>query len=224
MPRPKSLQKPSFEHEHRLTTEGFTAIAGIDEAGRGAWAGPVTAAAVIFPLTAECTRTLALVNDSKQLSVHQRDRCRKLIEQTALCIGEGSATCIEIDQLGIVPATRLAMQRAVAALSVQPDALVIDAVRLSDLHVRQDVFYFADSISLSVAAASIIAKTSRDLYMQYLDSELPGYGFGKHKGYGTRSHQNALTQNGVTRIHRRSYAPIRRLCAIQVQLPVDVII
>ena len=205
---------PSFDHEYRLAAEGFSAIAGIDEAGRGAWAGPVTAAAVILPLSVACAEFLAVVNDSKQLSASRRDKCRMLIEQTALAIGEGSATCAEIDQLGIVPATRLAMQRAVLSLSIQPDALVIDAVRLPALSIRQDVFFFADSISLSVAAASIIAKTSRDRYMKDLDAELPGYGFGKHKGYGTRLHQSALAEHGVSRIHRRSYAPIKTMIGL----------
>ena len=117
----------------------------------------------------------------------------------------------EIDELGIVPATRLAMQRAVNQLMRMPDALVIDAVKLPDVDVMQDVFFYADSISLSVAAASILAKTERDQIMRRLDDSVPGYGFNRHKGYGTRMHQQALSQIGVSTHHRLSYAPIKRL-------------
>ena len=210
---------PSFSHEFKLRDEGFIAIAGIDEAGRGAWAGPVHAACVILPITDHCVAQLALVNDSKQLSPNQRDHCRTAIIQAARAIGEGSASSTEIDQLGIVPATRLAMRRAVEALPIPADALVIDAVRLPSLQQRQDVFFFADAISLSVAAASIIAKTSRDRQMLELDLAYPGYGFAKHKGYGTQLHRTALGVLGVTEVHRKSYAPIKQCSSIFVASP-----
>lgn len=208
---------PTLDHEMALIGEGFRVVAGIDEAGRGAWAGPVVAAAVILPISCDISDRLRGVNDSKMLSSLQRDRLRDAIEQSALSFAHGSASQDEVDEYGIVNATRLAMQRAVTSLALPPDALIIDAVRLPALSLRQDVFYFADSISLSVSAASIIAKTARDAYMRELDSLLPGYGFASHKGYGTRLHQSALQRLGVSWAHRRSYGPIKRLC-----LPADV--
>jgi len=137
--------------------------------------------------------------------------CRVQVEQHAVAWAVGSASHEEIDAIGIVNATRLAMTRAVCELTVQPDALVIDAVRLPELGLTQDVFYHADAISLSVASASILAKTARDSYMRILEEQLPGYGFAAHKGYGTVVHQAALAQLGVSWAHRRSYAPIIRL-------------
>ena len=208
-----SRRWPGLRHERALLREGYHLIAGIDEAGRGAWAGPVYAAAVILPITAAGCRSLHGVNDSKQLTPQQRAWYRELIPRVALAWAVASASHQEIDQLGIVPATRLAMVRAVNSLQLNPDALVIDAVKLPDLPHRQDVFFYADSISLSVAAASIMAKTERDAFMCRLAQELPSYGFESHKGYGTSLHQAALRQWGVSWAHRRSYAPIQRLCA-----------
>jgi ribonuclease HII len=204
---------PTFQHENTLLKAGHQYVAGIDEAGRGAWAGPVMAGAVILPLTQACTQMLYGVNDSKRLTPHQREVYRAKIEGVALAYAIGSATHEEIDAMGIVPATRLAMTRALKGLQPFPNALVIDALGLPDVPLTQDVFYFADSISLSVAAASILAKTERDAYMRRLDTQLPGYGFARHKGYGTRAHQQALQQLGVSEAHRRTYAPIARLCA-----------
>jgi ribonuclease HII len=202
---------PTLRHEHALRRAGFARVAGIDEAGRGAWAGPVVAAAVILPLDARTARLLCGVNDSKQLSPAQRAECRARIEQVAVAYGVGSASKDEIDALGIVPATRLAMTRAVQQLPVQPDALLIDAVTLPELAIHQRAFNYADSISLSVAAASILAKTTRDALMCELDQVVPGYDFYLHKGYGTRAHQDALRRLGVSSAHRRTYAPIRAL-------------
>ena len=190
---------------------GYPCVAGVDEAGRGAWAGPVMAAAVILPLEPDPAAALCAVNDSKKLSPVQRADCRALIEQIASAFAIGSASAQEIDELGIVGATRLAMLRAIDALPIKPDALIIDAVRLPGVAIHQRVFNFADSISLSVAAASILAKTERDALMQRLELTHPGYGFGVHKGYGTRKHQEALRALGVSTVHRRSFAPIKNL-------------
>ena len=203
---------PTLRHERSLRKAGCRVIAGIDEAGRGAWAGPVLAAAVVLPQTPACVRALRGVNDSKQLTPLQRAGYRVKIEQLALAYAIGDATHEEVDALGIVQATRLAMMRAVKGLDLTPDALVIDAVHLPELSIKQEVFYYADSISLSVAAASILAKTERDAFMCRLDTQLPGYGFARHKGYGTHMHQTALRQLGVSWAHRRTYAPIARLC------------
>jgi ribonuclease HII len=189
--------------------QGYRLIAGVDEVGRGAWAGPVVAAAVILPLDPKTRRQLRGVNDSKQLTPEQRAEARGRIEQVAVAWAAGSATCDEIDALGIVPATRLAMMRAISSLALAPDALLIDAVSLPDVPIRQCAFNFADSLSLSVAAASILAKTERDAMMCGLEATLPGYGFAAHKGYGTRSHATALHTLGVSPIHRRSFKPIQ---------------
>jgi ribonuclease HII len=192
-----------------LIEHGFVRIAGVDEAGRGAWAGPVVAAAVILPCTPEAMTQLAGVNDSKKLSVRQREAMREVVQQVALAWAVGSASCAEIDALGILPATRLAMARAIEGLVVPAEALLIDAVKLPAVKLPQQSFNFADSISLSVAAASILAKTTRDAMMCELDERLAGYRFTLHKGYGTRVHQQCLRALGPSPAHRHSFKPIR---------------
>lgn len=204
---------PSLRLEKQFLKSGHTLIAGIDEAGRGAWAGPVVAAAVILPLDQRgLTRALAGVNDSKQLTALQRERLFAVICKTALAVGVGGAGPGEVDRAGLVPATRAAMQRAVAMLHPQPQALLIDAVNLQALiPLPQQFLNYGDSISLSIAAASVIAKVSRDRAMVALDARYPGYGFAAHKGYGTAAHAAALQRQGVSDVHRRSYAPVARV-------------
>lgn len=199
---------PSLVEEKKMRTDGVAWVAGVDEAGRGAWAGPVTAAAVVLPAEPAIQRRLQGVTDSKKLSAQRRGRLRADICSAAIAWAVGMADSGEIDRLGILPATRLAMMRAVAGLAVLPDGLLIDAVTLPELVMRQRSFNFADSISLSVAAASILAKTARDSLMCALDHEYPDYGFGVHKGYGTRLHQQALASAGVCPLHRISYRPV----------------
>jgi ribonuclease HII len=201
--------RPTLDREYQLMRAGHALIAGIDEAGRGAWAGPVVAAAVILNLPE--TLSLREVNDSKQLSPRQRDRLYHVIIAQCVAYGIGQGSENEIDTIGILPATRLAMQRAVAALSPQPDALIIDAVRLPQLNKPQVVFNYADSISLSVAAASILAKVTRDRLLVDLDACFPAYQFARHKGYGTQIHQAALQSVGPCAAHRHSFKPIRAL-------------
>ncbi len=203
--------RPTMREELALRAQRCGAVAGVDEAGRGAWAGPVFAAAVILPADESILAALAGVNDSKKLSAAQRAGARRVIAELSVAWAVGVSSNGEIDALGILPATRLAMMRAVAALRVAPDALLIDAVNLPGLALRQKSINFADSISVSVAAASIMAKTSRDMLMGEVDAQLPGYGFGVHKGYGTRAHALALAAHGVTWLHRRTYKPIRAL-------------
>jgi ribonuclease HII len=198
--------RPHLAYERRFVRDGYSAIAGIDEAGRGAWAGPVAAAAVI--LNRAKARSLGQVRDSKQLTPRQREAVYPLILDASTAYGIGLAGPAEIDAIGIVPATRLAMTRAIAALSLRPDALIIDAVRLCEVDVPQAVFHFADSISLSVAAASILAKVTRDRMMVELAAAFPGYGFERHKGYGTRAHQAALKAMGVCAVHRKTFRPM----------------
>ena len=191
---------------------GLNFIAGVDEAGRGAWAGPVTAAAVILPLDQEgLAGILSGVRDSKQMSPAQRGKWVEIVTGNAIAVSVGWAEYDEIDEIGIVPATRLAMKRAVQGLDHSVDHLLIDAVKLPDVDIPQTSLIKGDARSLSIAAASVLAKVSRDRLMKMLDSDYPGYGFDRHKGYGTATHQKALASLGVSAIHRRSYAPIKSL-------------
>ena len=203
---------PDTREEMHLLRAGHTHVAGLDEAGRGAWAGPVCAAAVVLPLQQRGLReTLRGVRDSKLLSAAQRETQYAAITRVAVAIGVGWATPPEVDQMGIVAATRHAMARAVEDLDEQADALVIDHLHLPALDLPQRVFPKADARCLSVAAASIIAKVSRDRLMVGLDDDYPGYGLARHKGYGTRQHRQALSQLGPTKIHRMSWQPFRAL-------------
>jgi ribonuclease HII len=201
---------PDLQFESTLWSLGLRLVTGLDEAGRGAWAGPVAAAAVILPADPDILTELAGVRDSKQLTPEKREGLRKRIEKMALtsCVGLSSAA--EIDDLGIVPATRLAMQRALAGLKSYPDHLLIDALFLPDIAVPQTDLLKGDQRSLSIAAASILAKTARDDLMREFDSEYPHYGFARHKGYGTRKHLDELTSLGPCPIHRMSFSPLKK--------------
>ena len=188
----------------------FTHIAGIDEAGRGALAGPVVAAAVILPLNDTIATLLLGVNDSKQLTAKRREALFALICQHALAYGIGLEPASVIDEIGILPANKLAMGTAVAQLTTPPQFLLIDGrIRLPQLNIPQTAVVRGDSASLSIAAASILAKVTRDRLMIQLDSQFPHYGFAQHKGYGTEFHRAALAQHGPCPQHRHSFAPIR---------------
>ena len=204
--------QPDLVREHGLWTQGYVRVAGLDEAGRGAWAGPVVAAAVVLPPDVPDLREQLLpVRDSKLLTPRCRERCYHLILQHVLDCGVGSVSPSEIDRIGIVPATRRAMVKALDALSSAPDYLLIDFVALPEVPIPQLSTPKADLHHLSVSAASIIAKVTRDHWMISLDRRLPGYGMGQHKGYGTRQHLAALCSLGATSQHRHSYAPIRAI-------------
>lgn len=184
----------------------------MDEAGRGAWAGPVAAGAVILPAyTEEISLVLHGVRDSKQMTIKQRFYWAGVIRQKATAWGVGLASQQEIDELGILPATRLAMKRAISNLALEPDHILLDAVLIRDLDVNQTALIKGDMISLSIAAASVLAKTARDLIMMEMDDVYPGYGFSRHKGYGTKIHQTALAEKGICEIHRRSFRPVKDL-------------
>ena len=204
------METPTLEIELALRMQGHCCIAGLDEAGRGAWAGPVVSAAVILPLDRPgLERALAGVRDSKQLSPAARDAHVEMISQVALSVVVGVSAPAVIDRDGILPATRRAMQQALHRLSPQPECLIIDHLQLASVPLPQVAFPKADARSLSVAAASIVAKVTRDRLLVLLDERYPGYGFARHKGYGTAAHRVALDGLGPTSIHRMSFAPLR---------------
>jgi ribonuclease HII len=206
---------PGLSLERQLCRQGWRLIAGIDEVGRGAWAGPVVAAAVILPCDdPHLRRALKGVTDSKMLTARQRERLYDAIQAVAVSVGVGGAGAAEVDQYGLMSATRAAMQRAVAMLNPQPEALLIDAVDLrSVVSLPQQWPIHGETRSLSIAAASIVAKVNRDRWMVGLEARCPGYGFDQHKGYGTALHVAALERLGHSESHRLSYAPIMRLAA-----------
>jgi ribonuclease HII len=200
---------PDFSIETQIAGGSRLLIAGVDEVGRGTLAGPVVAAAAILPgpVPAEYER---LINDSKLLSAAQRERAFTWLIDWCVGYGVGACTSDEIDSIGIVPSTKQAMSRAIAELDPQPDHLLIDAVDLGSVSIPQTSIIRADSRSQSAAAASIIAKVTRDKLMATVfDSEYPGYGFAAHKGYGTAFHMSALKELGVSPIHRRSFKPVK---------------
>ena len=200
---------PDLSLEAALWKNGLAHIAGIDEAGRGAWAGPVAAAAVIFPPEFSPPKQLHQVRDSKQLSPAKRKLLEPLIKELALAWAVGFASNEEIDAYGILPATRLAMTRGLEHLGVTPRHLLIDALFLPEIDVPQTSLLKGDQRSFSIAAASILAKTARDRWMEELALCLPGYAFERNKGYGTRSHQAGLARIGPCPAHRFSFSPIR---------------
>jgi ribonuclease HII len=201
------LSRRHFEDTARQ--QGFQNIAGGDEAGRGPWAGPVCAAMVILP------RDYALpgLDDSKKLSRPQRRTLFELISAQAITFGVGLAEPDEIDAINILEATRLAFQRAFEQLSPRPDYVLLDFIKLSWLTLPSLSMAKGESQSDSIAAASILAKETRDRIMEAYDREYPEYGFGRHMGYGTAFHQAALRKHGTCPIHRRSFKPIKKLPA-----------
>jgi len=202
-------QNPDMAEELALHRQGYRLAAGIDEVGRGALAGDVVAAAVILPADPCLLIRLAGVRDSKQLSPRQRALLYTRIQAEAIAIGLGRVSAQEVDRLGILPATRQAMAAAVASLAVAPDFLLIDAVRLAAVPIPQKSIIHGDALCLSIAAASVVAKVTRDAEMVRLDECYPGYGFARHKGYGTLYHRQQLCALRPCDLHRRTYAPVR---------------
>jgi ribonuclease HII len=193
--------------ERSARTSGFRVIAGLDEAGRGPLAGPVVAAAVVLPEGFVLTG----LTDSKQVPEPERDRLFDEIRQQAVCYGIGIADERTIDEANILQATIIAMERALAALAPQPDYLLLDAVTLPRVRLPQKPLIKGDCRSDSIAAASILAKVTRDRLMIELHERFPQYNFQKHKGYGTREHMELLRQYGPCSAHRRSFAPVAEL-------------
>ncbi len=199
---------PTAEREERLRDEGAWPVAGVDEAGRGALAGPVVAGAVVADW---CSRLPwhDEVRDSKQLSAQQRDRLFDLIRGGSSAVGVGVVGSDVIDRIGIAAATRRAMLEALQSLAVQPGCVLIDWLTLPRLRLRQEGIRKGDALCLSIACASIVAKVTRDRLMADLDVRYPGYGFGDHKGYGTDAHLCRLTAQGASPVHRVSFRPVR---------------
>jgi ribonuclease HII len=205
-----NLRVPNLAEERALLAAGYSCVAGLDEAGRGAWAGPVCAAAVVLPLDhRDLAAVLEGVRDSKLLTPRQREALLPVVRDVAVAVGVGWGETGEVDIWGVVPATRLAMERAVAELGGQVDALLLDYVRLPGLSLPQQSLPKADAHCLSVAAASIVAKVERDRLMVALSKAYPGYGFDQHKGYGTPQHRDALARLGPSPVHRVSWRPMR---------------
>jgi ribonuclease HII len=206
-----------LRYESELWERGIELVAGVDEAGMAPLAGPVVAAACILPRHFRPKG----IDDSKQLDAEARERLAGDIKGSAICWSIGVAEVEEIDRLNIYWAGILSLRRAVLGLAVRPEHLLIDARRIRDLDVPQQGIVHGDALSLTIAAASILAKTTRDRMMAELDEKHPGYGFVRHKGYPTAEHFDALRRLGACAIHRRSFAPIREalgLGPVQVEM------
>ncbi len=201
MPKP-ATDLLRFEREHQ---NQYQRIAGLDEAGRGCWAGPVVAAAVILPAD---TAAFAGINDSKQLSAKQRERCFDVILKNAVAFGIGLVDSQIIDEINILEASKRAMLLALQQIQPQADFLLIDGNMRLQTPIPQKAIVDGDALSLSIASASILAKVTRDRLMVKCAGQYPNYGFEKHKGYGTAIHREALQNWGITPIHRRSYKPV----------------
>ena len=193
---------PDYSYETAVLNSGFSLVCGVDEAGRGPLAGPVFAAAVILPK--ECPEIDGL-NDSKKLSEKKREALFDIIIEKAVAYKIASASVDEIEEYNILNATFLAMKRAVEGLPVAADYAIIDGNRLPQMNIACSPLIKGDSKSLSVAAASILAKVARDRYITELDEKYPEYNFKKHKGYGTKEHTNAILKYGPCEIHRMSF-------------------
>jgi ribonuclease HII len=197
------MGKPDFSYESDGLAQGHV-VCGVDEAGRGPWAGPVVAAAVIL----DAARIPSGLNDSKKLTAEKRDVLFDAIMATG-CAGVGVVSEQTIDEINILQATYLAMQKAVRCLLPAPTLALVDGNRAPDFSIRVRTIIKGDGLSLSIAAASIIAKVTRDRIMEEVDKAYPVYGFAKHKGYGTHAHAAALAQHGPCPVHRKSFNPIK---------------
>ena len=205
---------PHLRFERRFWQGGCTLVAGMDEAGRGALAGPVAVGAVILPAAGfqshtshSINRLLRGVRDSKQMTPAEREEAAVRIRVHAAAWGVGFASAEEIDHGGIVSATRLAASRALEAMGFYPEALLTDfRLELPELDIPQEALVKGDARCLSIAAASVLAKTSRDALMRELDAQVPGYGLARHKGYGTAFHREAIRALGMSSIHRQSFS------------------
>ncbi len=204
---------PTFEFENNFRASGYRAIAGVDEAGRGALAGPVVAAAVVLPIGIT-DEVVDSIDDSKRLTAKQREETYKSVVEVSASFGVGVVQADRIDDIGIVPATKLAMREAIKANRADVDFLLIDAVERIGIARPSRSIIRGDSQSVSIAAASIVAKVTRDRIMTgEMDARFPRYGFAKHKGYGTAEHMEALNEFGPSPIHRQTFKPVAQAIA-----------
>ncbi|MGH9172752.1 MAG: ribonuclease HII [Vicinamibacterales bacterium] len=210
---------PSLRWERRAWQAGKLVVAGVDEVGRGAWAGPLVAAAVALPcdsrsrgqLTRAVNREAVVVRDSKLMSAEQRRRVLDVLSAHGVARAVSVVAVEELDAIGLAAANRAALCRAARALSPEPEHVLVDAFALDDLDCTHEAIIRGDCLSQSIALASIVAKLHRDQIMETLGEEAPEYGFAAHKGYGTVAHQAALRRHGVSAHHRRSFGPIANL-------------
>jgi ribonuclease HII len=201
--------RPDLQFELKLWKSGLRLVAGVDEAGRGALLGPVAAGAVVLPHDLpDLFNRLEGVRDSKEMTPADRERWAGVIKETALSWAVGYATAAEIDRIGIAPATCLAAGRALSALAVAVDHILIDYIKLPDVPTPQTALVKGDARSLSIAAASILAKTERDARLVALDAAYPGYALASNKGYATIAHRTAIASLGPCALHRHTFAPI----------------
>lgn len=204
----EAISHAPYDEEEALLNRGFSYVAGIDEVGRGPLAGPVVAGVVILPPRPQGP-WLDGIRDSKAITAAQRERSYDAITENAWASATGEASALEIDEIGIVPATALAMRRALDSLALMPQFLLIDAFPLPDIDIPQKAIVKGDALCLSIAAASIIAKVTRDRIMKEIDKDYPEYGFAGHKGYGSAEHIRRIETLGPCPVHRYSFAPIR---------------
>ena len=200
----------SLSLENELYGGGVSIVAGLDEVGRGALAGPVTSSIVAFPVDVEKQRLID-ITDSKKLSPHKREKLSIIINELALICEVGFASAEEIDNLGIVEATKLSIERALNKSIIKPEYLLVDALDLSEFGIPCKAIIKGDQISTTIAAASIVAKVSRDALMTKFNDLYPNYKFDSNKGYGTKIHIESLEKYGASPIHRNSFAPIYNL-------------
>ncbi len=206
-----------YEFEEKLYDEGFHLICGVDEAGRGPLAGPLVVAACILPPFLR----IEGINDSKQLSAKKRKELYKVIVKNALAYKIVFVTEEDVDSLNIYQATKKGMLMAIAGLKHKPDYALIDAMPLGELEIPHNSIIHGDARCASVAAASILAKVTRDEYMEKMDIKYPNYGFKNHKGYGTKAHMQALEKYGPCKIHRKSFAPVSKFYSKQMSISFD---
>ena len=206
-----------YKFEDELLDKGFRNIAGIDEAGRGSLAGPVCIACCILPPFLRIDG----INDSKQLTEKKREELYKIIIKQAIAYSVVFINENDIDELNIYQATKKGMLESLEKISVKPDYVLIDAMPLGNISYPHEAIIHGDALSASIAAASILAKVSRDHYMEKMDIKYPNYGFKKHKGYGTKNHLEAIEKYGPCKIHRKTFAPINRYYSKQLSLDLD---
>lgn len=202
----------NHEIEQKIYDQGYELIAGVDEVGRGCIAGPVVASAVIIPKGCH----IEGVMDSKKLSDKKRRILKEQIEAKAIAYATVFVSEKKIDEINILNASKLAMEKAIQSLSVKPDFVLIDAVKLN-LDIPSESIIKGDDLCFAISCASILAKVTRDDFMINLDREFPDYGFAQNKGYPTKKHLNALNNEGILDIHRKSYAPVQRIAAIHLK-------